>query len=37
MASPYLVPVAALLRDVPSSLRVDFEAPFDGSSHLSGV
>jgi uncharacterized protein len=29
MASPYLVPVAALLRDVPSSLPVDFEAPFD--------
>ncbi len=29
MASPYLVPVAALLRDVPSSISVDFEAPFD--------
>ncbi|HEY1825046.1 MAG TPA: DUF177 domain-containing protein [Acidimicrobiales bacterium] len=29
MASPYLVPVAALLRDVPSSIKVDFEAPFD--------
>jgi uncharacterized protein len=29
MASPYLVPVAALLRDVPSSTSVDFEAPFD--------
>jgi uncharacterized protein len=29
MASPYLVPVTALLRDVPSSTSVDFEAPFD--------
>ncbi len=29
MASPYLVPVAALLRDVPSSISVDFDAPFD--------
>lgn len=29
MASPYLVPVAQLLRDVPSTLRVSFEAPFD--------
>jgi uncharacterized protein len=29
MASPYLVPVTALLRDVPSSVSVDFEAPFD--------
>jgi uncharacterized protein len=29
MASPYLVPVTALLRDVPSSMSVDFEAPFD--------
>ncbi|HUX04807.1 MAG TPA: DUF177 domain-containing protein [Acidimicrobiales bacterium] len=29
MASPYLVPVAQLLRDVPSTLDVDFEAPFD--------
>jgi uncharacterized protein len=25
----YLVPVAQLLRDVPSSMRVTFEAPFD--------
>ena len=29
MASPYLVPVARILRHVPSSLEVDFEAPFD--------
>lgn len=29
MNSPYLVPVAKLLRDVPSSLHVRFEAPFD--------
>ena len=29
MASPYLVPVAQLLRDVPSSMIVSFEAPFD--------
>ncbi len=29
MGSPYLVPVATLLRDVPSVRRVDFEAPFD--------
>lgn len=29
MASPYLVPVAQLLRDVPSVVEVDFEAPFD--------
>jgi uncharacterized protein len=29
VASPYLVPVARLLREVPSSLEVDFEAPFD--------
>ena len=29
MSSPYLVPVARLLRDVPSSLEVDFNAPFD--------
>ena len=29
MASPYLVPVTALLRDVPSSMSVDFDAPFD--------
>jgi uncharacterized protein len=29
VASPYLVPVALLLRDVPSSLEVAFEAPFD--------
>ncbi|HVB51657.1 MAG TPA: DUF177 domain-containing protein [Acidimicrobiales bacterium] len=29
MASPYLVPVALLLRDVPSSLEVKFDAPFD--------
>jgi len=27
--SPYLVPVAKLLRDVPSALSVRFEAPFD--------
>ncbi len=29
MASPYLVPVAQLLRDVPSTYEVDFGAPFD--------
>jgi len=29
VASPYLVPVALLLRDVPSSLEVKFDAPFD--------
>ena len=29
MGSPYLVPVAQLLRDVPSILEVSFEAPFD--------
>jgi uncharacterized protein len=29
VASPYLVPVALLLRDVPSSLAVSFGAPFD--------
>ena len=29
MASPYLVPVALLLRDVPSSIVVSFDAPFD--------
>lgn len=29
MSSPYLVPVARILRDVPSSLEVDFDAPFD--------
>ena len=29
MSSPYLVPVAQLLRDVPSSATVTFEAPFD--------
>jgi len=29
VASPYLVPVARLLRHVPSTLEVDFEAPFD--------
>ena len=29
MASPYLVPVARVLRDAPSALDVDFEAPFD--------
>ncbi len=29
MSSPYLVPVAQLLRDVPSVFEVDFEAPFD--------
>lgn len=29
MSSPYLVPVARLRRDVPSSLEVEFEAPFD--------
>jgi uncharacterized protein len=28
-SSPYLVPVAQLLRDVPSTLEVAFEAPFD--------
>jgi len=27
--SPYLVPVAQLLRDVPSSVAVNFSAPFD--------
>lgn len=35
MASPYLVPVAKLLRDVPSTLKVDFEAPFDQSHEFS--
>lgn len=29
MASPYLVPVAQLLRDVPSTYEASFEAPFD--------
>ncbi|HEY5103801.1 MAG TPA: YceD family protein [Acidimicrobiales bacterium] len=29
MASPYLVPVALLLRDVPSTMVVSFDAPFD--------
>lgn len=29
MPSPYLVPVAQLLRDVPSTYVVSFEAPFD--------
>ena len=29
MASPYLVPVAQILRDVPSSFDVAFVAPFD--------
>lgn len=29
MASAYLVPVAQLLRNVPSTLEVSFEAPFD--------
>jgi uncharacterized protein len=29
VASPYLVPVAQLLRDVPSTCEVDFGAPFD--------
>jgi uncharacterized protein len=29
VSSPYLVPVAQLLRDVPSSATVTFEAPFD--------
>jgi uncharacterized protein len=29
VSSPYLVPVARILRDVPSSIEVDFEAPFD--------
>ncbi|HEY7932101.1 MAG TPA: DUF177 domain-containing protein [Acidimicrobiales bacterium] len=29
MRSPYLVSVAKLLRDVPSTLEVRFEAPFD--------
>jgi len=29
VSSPYLVPVARLLRQVPSSLEVNFSAPFD--------
>ena len=29
MASPYLVPVAQLLRNVPSTIEVSFTAPFD--------
>lgn len=29
MASAYLVPVAQLLRDVPSTMDLDFRAPFD--------
>ena len=29
MSSPYLVPVARLLRDAPSSFEVEFDAPFD--------
>jgi len=29
VSSPYLVPVAQLLRDVPSGFEVEFEAPFD--------
>jgi uncharacterized protein len=35
VASPYLVPVAQLLRDVPSTLDVDFEAPFDETHEFS--
>ena len=31
MSSPYLVPVAQLLRDVPSTMDVDFAAPFDAA------
>jgi uncharacterized protein len=29
VSSPYLVPVAQLLRDVPSTMEISFEAPFD--------
>jgi uncharacterized protein len=29
VTSPYLVPVARILRDAPASMQVDFEAPFD--------
>ena len=35
MASPYLVPVAQLLRNVPSSVSVHFDAPFDESHEFS--
>ena len=31
MSSEYLVPVAQLLRDVPSQIEVVFDAPFDGA------
>ena len=31
MDSSYLVPVAQLMRDVPSTARVQFEAPFDAN------
>ncbi len=35
MPSPYLVPVARLLRDAPSSLEVAFEAPFDAAHEFT--
>lgn len=34
MGTPYIVPVAALRRSVPSSLDVSFEAPFDAEREL---
>ncbi len=30
MSSPYLIPIAALLRNVPTSRAINFTAPFDG-------
>ena len=35
MGSSYLVPVAQLLCDVPSSVEIEFDAPFDGSREFS--
>lgn len=35
MTSPYLVPVAALLRNVPSTLELSFHAPFDEDRQFS--
>ncbi|MDH2903577.1 MAG: YceD family protein [Actinomycetota bacterium] len=35
MSSPYLVPVAQLMRDVPSSTEVVFQAPFDADHEFA--
>jgi uncharacterized protein len=35
VSSEYLVPVAQLLRDVPSQIEVSFEAPFDGQHEFA--